>query len=87
MEIQGGNNLGGSEFNTLLASTPAMQLNANNYYSFNSDNSAAYKVYRFNILGRTGTYGSATGDIGISLLQFNTSTITALMDILQWLRI
>ena len=71
--VQGGNNPGGSEFTTLLAGSAAnMQLNANNYYSFNIDNSTAYKVYRFNILSRSG--GS---DIGISLLQFNTSIITA----------
>ena len=50
--VQGGNNPGGSEFTTLLSSTAAMQLNANNYYSFNIDNSTAYKVYRFNILSR-----------------------------------
>jgi hypothetical protein len=75
--VQGGNNPVGSEFSTLLASTT--QLNANKNYSFNIDNSTAYKVYRFNILARTGGSGSGSGgaEIGISLLQFRTSKITA----------
>jgi hypothetical protein len=75
--VRGGNNQGGSDFITLIASTvgTTMQLNANNYYSFNIDNSTAYKVYRFNILSRSG--GTSTSDVGISLLQFNTSTINA----------
>jgi hypothetical protein len=73
--VQGGNNPSGSEFTALLAAggptEGGSQLIANNYYSFNIDNSTAYKEYRFNILARTG--GS---NIGISLLQFNTSNIT-----------
>jgi hypothetical protein len=75
--VQGGNNPGGSEFTTLIFSTvgTTMQLNANNYYSFNIDNSTAYKVYKFNILGRSAA--AATADVGISLLQFNTSIINS----------
>jgi hypothetical protein len=80
--VQCGNDPGGSEFNTLLASNS--QLIANNYYSFNIYNSTAYKVYRFHMLTRSGTSGSAfvnspaqPSDIGISLLQFNTPNITS----------
>jgi hypothetical protein len=74
--VQGVNNPGGSEFTTLIASTvgTTMQLIANNYYSFNIDNTTAYKIYRFNILGRS---AAAAADVGISLLQFNTSTINS----------
>jgi hypothetical protein len=75
--VQGRYNPGGSEFTTLMASTvgTAMQLNANSYYSFNFEISTAYKVYRINILAQSG--GTSGSDVGISLLQFNTSNITA----------
>ena len=54
-----------------------MQLNSNNYYSFNINNSTAYKVYRFNVVAKGRSGGSTATDMGISLLQFNTSTIYA----------
>jgi hypothetical protein len=66
--VQSGNDT--STFSTLL--TSSTQLNANNYYSFNIDNSVGYKVYGFNILTQTG--GS---DKCKSLLQFNRSNIMA----------
>jgi hypothetical protein len=50
--VQGGNIVGGSDFTTLLTSNTL--LNANTHFSFNIDNRTAYKVYRFNIVSRTG---------------------------------